>query len=148
MCLSKNAKEETSIILQDPLDTDCFKTEFVDNCDYIDIVDTIEISCTNTDLAVLQLNCRGLIGKQVELSQLLFKLLGNRKIDIVILVETWLTQESEKRLCIPGFIYYGNIRITKKGGGVGFLIREDLPFKPQPDLIVKDSVVESCFIEL
>ena len=148
MCLSKYAKEETSIILQDPLDTDCFKTEFEDNCNYIDIGDTSEITCSNTDLSVIQVNCRGLIGKQVELSQLLFKLLGNRKIDIVILVEMWLTQESEKRLCIPGFIYYGNIRVTKKGGGVGFLIRKELPFRPRPDLIDNDSVVESCFIEL
>ena len=148
MCLSKNVKEEDPSILQDPLDTDCFKTEFEDNCDYIDINDTCEVDCSDNDLSIVQLNCRGLIGKQVELSHLLFKLLGVRKIDIVILVETWLTHESEKRLHIPGFTYHGNTRTTKKGGGVGFLIRDELSFKPRPDLVIDNSTIESCFIEL
>ena len=96
MCLTNCVQSNKPVIVQDPLDTDCFKVEFEDDCDYIDIEDTDEVSCSVNNLAIMQLNCRGLIGKQTDLSQFLHKTLGERKVDIVILVETWLTSESEK----------------------------------------------------
>ena len=145
MCLTKTKETE---IEQDPLDTDCFKTEFEDDCDYLSLEETQDIKLTVADLVVLQLNCRGLISKQKDLSQFLFELLGENKVDIVILIETWLTPESVKRLSVPGYSYYGKTRKNRKGGGVGFLISEGLSFKLREDLISINTVTENCHIEL
>ena len=59
-----------------------------------------------------------------------------------------MTKESEKRIDINGYDYYGKIGETKKGGGVGFLIRNNLRYKPRPDLCKNCSPVENCVIEV
>ena len=70
------------------------------------------------------------------------------QVDIVILAETWLTKDSEQRLCIPGYTYHGIYRQQRKGGGVGFLIRNDLNFKPRLDLHCNSGIMENCFVEV
>ena len=104
----------------DPLDTDCFHYDFQDSCYYIEIENTLNISTQARDLTVLQLNCRGLLSKQRNLSRLLYEILGENNKDVVLLCETWLTKESEKRVMFPGYTYYGQSRKNKKGSGVGF----------------------------
>ena len=76
--------------------------DFLYNSDYIELDNCINIESNNPDLSVLQLNVRGLIGKQQQLSDLLCKCTKKGKIDIVILVETWLTKESMSRINMPG----------------------------------------------
>ena len=66
------------------------------------------------DLDVLQLNTHGLIGKEKELSRLLFDILRRSSVDVVILCEAWLTKESEKWVSFPGDIYHGIDRKHKK----------------------------------
>ena len=48
------------------------------------------------------LNIRGLIAKQSDLSHLLYHSLGQHKIDIVILAETWHTKGNVNRIKLPG----------------------------------------------
>ena len=43
---------------------------------------------------------------------------------------------------------YGIPRKTKKGGGVGFLIRNTIKFKQRPDLSDLTANTENCFIEI
>ena len=105
--------------------------DFLGNCSYINLDDCKSIESTKHDLCVLQLNVRGLIGKQQQLSDLLSKCTKQGKIDVLILVETWLTKESMSRINMPGYSYVGNIRKTKKGGGVGFLVRNSLFINPE-----------------
>ena len=60
--------------------------------------------------------------------------MGKRKIDVVILSETWVTKSSEHRVKIPGFNFVGIHRQGKKGGGVGFLISEEIKYVKREDL--------------
>ena len=94
------------------------------------------------------MNIRGLLGKQRELSKFLFDITGEQKIDIVILCETWLTKDSEQRVNVPGYTSYGRYRKHKKGGGVGFLISDELIFKAKKDYDIMCHHVESTFVEL
>ena len=113
MCLENCANSKIQDLKYDPLDTNCIGFELTDTCDYIDIVDTLDIDVNITDLVIVQLNVRGLISKQKDLSRLLLRIMGNHKIDLVILCKTWLTRESESRLNMPGYTYYGNHRTCK-----------------------------------
>ena len=70
------------------------------------------------------------------------------QVDIVILSETWLTCESEKRINILVYDYHGVTRETKKGGGVSFLIKCHLSYKVLPEFCESKNSTESCFIEV
>ena len=49
--------------------------------------------------------------------------------NVVSLNETWLRKETEAKINIPGYNYSGLCGVGKKGGGVGFLISEELKFR-------------------
>ena len=121
---------------------------FDDACDYIDIDGSEEVVCTDADLKLLFLNIHGLIGKQDSLSHLLYQVLGDHKIDIVILVETWHTPSNLTRIKLPGYQFHGKACQGKKGGGVGFLINDQLTYKERPDLEVTSTTVEHCVINV
>ena len=148
MCLGNCLLSNKLTISYDPLETECFNFSFEDTCDYIEVEDVKDLTMDPYDLTILQMNIRGLIGKQHDLSKLLFNMTGERKIDIVILCETWLTKESEHRISVPGYTYYGHHRKHKKGGGVGFLISEELTVKVANDYDMMHQHMESSFIEL
>ena len=122
--------------------------EFLGNCDYVDTENCKNIKIGTNDLSILQLNIRGLISKQQDLKYLLSKCTTEGKIDIVILVETWLTQESMSRISMPGYSYVGKSRKTKKGVGVRLLIRNEIAFKSRLDLEWESDIFESYFIEI
>ena len=148
MCLQNCCKSKVEDLKYDPLDSTCFEFDLSDFCNYIEVADTKSLEIEDTDLTVLQLNIRGLLGKQKELSKLLFELIGKNKIDVIILCETWLTKESKKRVSMPGYTYHGHYRKHKKGGGVGFLISDEINFSARPDYDCMYSHIEACFVEL
>ena len=147
MCLNNCILSEDIHSSYDPLDTDVFG-KFEDTCDYMDIESTANIGINTGDLIIMQLNSRGLIGKQSQLSRLLYEIMGDQQIDILIICGTWLTKESEQRLHLPGYNYYGCHRKNNKGEGVGFLISEGLSYKSLNNLDKLDDCVESIFIEI
>ena len=113
MCLKNTKHSRESNIPYNPLDTSCL-IDFKDNCDYIELEESKNIKIQPQDLTILQMNICGLISKQSELSKMMFDIIGDRALDIVILCETWLTYESEKRVSFPGYVYHGNPRKHKK----------------------------------
>ena len=117
-----------------------------DDCDYITLDDCSSINCRNSDLKVVQLNIRGLISKQSDLSRLLSGFL-EKKID-VILCETWLNGTIINLINIPGYHYLGIERNVKKGGGVGFLVSDEIKCKLRTDLSLITDCMECCFIEI
>ena len=118
-----------------------------DRCDYVDHDQLKELKPCNSSLFVLQLNCRGIKSKLDEIEDLLVEL---KEPDVFILSETWLKEGEERYVDIKGYIYEVIIRKHKKGGGVGFLIKDRLIYKTRPDLIknCQHDSYENSFIEL
>ena len=114
MCLNNCVKSVVADIKYDLLEINSFSPVYKDSCDYIEIDETCNLSIKEEDLVFLQFNCRGLLGKQQDLSRFLYDIIGERKVDVIALVETWLTKESLKRVNLPGFKFTGIHRGSKK----------------------------------
>ena len=118
-----------------------------DQCDYVDCNELNELDIRAQDLNIIQYNVRGILSKQDDLHDLLTNMLDG-KIHVVILCETWLTSSNKSRLNIPGYTYIGTERANKKGGGVGFLLKDDLKFRKRTDLQLSNSLLENDWVEL
>ena len=115
------------------------------NCNYLDI-DSYDKRVDESDLVIMQLNVRGLVNKQHDLNTLLRKL--NHKVHVIILSETWLTQMNKNLINMPGYKLISRERDTKKGGGVGFLIDENLIFREIHDVSSYNCDMEQITIEV
>ena len=68
---------------------------FKGSCDYIDHNDIDSLSPHVSDLRLLHLNIRGIIGKQMDLQNLLTTDYGTAKaVDVAMLNETWLRKDT------------------------------------------------------
>ena len=119
----------------------------IDNCTYLDRTEYESLPIHDTNLTVLQPNIRGLINKQSEFSKILNNGSTN-KVDVALLCETWLRQETNKLVNLPNHHHIGKEQIGKKGGGVGILIDRKLTYKPRPDLEIDIDVLEHLIIEV
>ena len=97
----------------------------LDNCDYCELTNPIET--THGDLLVMQLNVRGLFGKLANLNDLLNKASHGKKIDVILLCETWQNKNSPS-ISIPGYNYIHKYRKHKMGGGVGIFVSDRIQF--------------------
>ena len=120
--------------------------DFTDECTYIP--DDHKFKHEPSDLSVMQLNIRGLLGKTSELTQLLNKFREGRQLDIVTLNETWLSDRTNPMVDIEGYTMETVNRQDRKGGGVGFLISKYLKYKRRHDLENSFVKTENCFIEV
>ena len=75
----------------------------------------------------MQLNIRGLFGKLSNLKDLVNRVSHGKKIDIMLLCETWQKKNSPI-ISIPGYSYVYKSRKHKMGGGVGIFISERIRF--------------------
>ena len=75
----------------------------------------------------MQLNIRGLLGKLSNLKDLVNRVSCGKKIDIILLCETWQNKNSPT-IAIPGYNYVYKSRKHKMGGGVGIFISERIRF--------------------
>ena len=118
-----------------------------DRCDYIDHDQLQEMKPCKSSLFILQLNCRGIKSKLDKIEDLLAEI---KQPDVVILSETWLKEGEERYVDIKGYTYEGINRKHKKGGGVGFLVKDTLIYKTRPDLSknCQHNSYEHSFIEL
>ena len=121
-----------------------------DKCDYVDTDTCRNLNPNNYNLLVLQLNIRSILAHQHELKQVLHTLENrNSKIDILLLCETFLSKKTENMVRIPGYTYIGKCRQIRKGGGVGILIRDGIPYKRRKDLdVFVEGETESVFVEV
>ena len=119
--------------------TDDTYSQSEDYCDYIDMDTCKCIEKTDFDLNIIEYNIRGLLRKQKDLLAFLGRCTTKGYVDVIILVETWLMDESVKRVCLPGYEYYGTTRKNCKGGGVGFLVKNHLSFKGLSNFCSPDS---------
>ena len=99
---------------------------------------------------MLQYYTCSLISHQVELKQLLCDLeRKNLRVDIMLLCETFLTEYNIKLVKIPGYTLISNHRKNTNDGGVGILIRNEIPHKCRKDIdVFVEKELETVFIEI
>lgn len=76
-------------------------------------------------------------------------MVNDYKFDIVAVNETWLRDDTYQQnyVQIPGYNTVFKNRIGKKGGGVGFYLKETLSFKVRNDLNKHHDSLEVLFVE-
>ena len=130
------------------LDLEHLDLDLVD-CMYIDSYSEDLVSCiSDNDMSVMQLNIRGLYGKQDELHRLLNKMGGKNKIDIISLNETWLRSETVNKVRIKQYQMENKIRKGKKGGRVSILIKNGLKYHRKTDLEPDLACLECIVVEI
>ena len=125
-----------------------FNDSYVDHCDYLDYSKLTTKHEQHAYLTILQLNVRGVINKRDRLTDLFRDIRNDHRVDVALLVETWLNKHNAKRFKIPGYQYYGSHRKNKKGGGVGVLISQDLDCRTRKDLSLDVADFESLTVEI
>ena len=146
MCVHKLIKSVDN--LGNNLDHVSFMEDKNDTCDYLDPTEGMTWYSTSKDLTVLQLNIRGLINKQNDLLNLVNRVAGKNKLDVIMLQEMWITGSNAHLINIPGYKVYLNNRTHKKGGGVAILINAELNSRKLNELCINEPYFESCVIEM
>ena len=100
--------------------------DFVNHCDYLELENITPKTLPKDNLNLLQMNVRGLVGKQNKLQSLLDKLENYSDFHCLLLCKTWLTEDTKKLITFNNYSFIGRECTTKKGGGVGFLLRNEL----------------------
>ena len=118
-----------------------------DNCTYVDYDKYMSISNSCNELQLIQLNIRGLVNKQAELSKLLYREHSN-KVDVALLCETWIRSENLHRVKIAGYNLESKERKGKKGGGVSILIKDSIKHPRHKDLESESSHLECITVEI
>ena len=144
MCLTPRNRFEFVDKLQRTQSYTTYNAE-IDVCDYLDIDDNIPIC--NSDLAIVQLNIRGLYSKQHKLKELLTNTFRGKVPDVILLCETWQSKNSPVPV-IEGYSIVQKYREHRKGGGVAILISENLKYRSRPDLECKTNILEHCVVEI
>ena len=127
-----------------------FNYDYIDHCDYVDYSEiTVDKNNKNRNtLTAMQLNARGVLNKRDPLKIVLNDIKKDNRVDVVLLVETWLSKTTAKRFMIPGYKFLSSHRKNKKGGGVGVLVSQDLDCRPRPDLSMNIPNFESLTVEI
>ena len=100
-------------------------------------------------LLVLHANARSLSANLKHIKQLIF---DKSKVlpDIIAISETWLNEENENKVKIPGykFVFKHSVTGVSEIGGVGLYASKALQFKSRPDISFDFDGCETKFIEL
>ena len=137
--------------LQRPLELDSLdRNLWSDKCNYVDPNECSNLNPNNHNLIVLQLNIRSILTHQDDLKRLLNKLENkNSKVDIVLLCETHLSENTAGFVIIPKYRHIASYCVDAKGGGTSILIRDNIPYRRRKDLeIFEEKLAESTYIEI
>ena len=146
MCL------QCPIDLVDNLGNRLDSLDFVDQdnntCDYFTTVSDDIWSSSISDFISVQLNIRGLINKQAALINLINRIAGKEKVDLIMLQETWITQSNSHLVNIPEYCHYYQVLSGNKGGGVSILVSNELSSRDCTNLNINEPYMESISIEI
>ena len=94
-----------------------FNDDYIDHCDYVDYSEiTVDKNNKNRNtLTAMQLNARGVLNKHDPLKTVLNDIKKDNRVDIVLLVETWLNKTTAKRFMIPGYKFLVPTGKIRKG---------------------------------
>ena len=138
MCFTKLSRTNIDVVNNVRKELLINNYEYTDNCDYLEESELREIKMESQALTVVQLNIRGLFGKRDDLLKFLNGC-NKKKIDIVLLEETWLNTQNNAQFSVPGYNFVGHARPNKKGGGVGILISNEIKYRLRKDLLIESN---------
>ena len=118
-----------------------------DDCIYLDLTELDDLHTSLSNLSVLQLNVRGLINKQSDLTNIL-EYGSKNKVNLALVCETWLRHDTKKLVNLHNYSIVSKERVGKKGGGVSILIHNDLKYQHRPDLEFESDCLEHVIVEL
>ena len=70
------------------------------------------------------------------------------KFSCVAVAETWLQDHNCALYNLNGYELIENHRQTRRVGGMGIYLKEDIPFLIRSDIVLPDGIIESVFIEI
>ena len=144
MCIFTNIKDSND---QQTIDLDYGDNMLPLDSEYFDVGDLSTSMFPQGNLNIIQLNIRGLLSKQSKLNELINKVEKSLDLHALVLCETWLTPETKNLIKVSNYVYSGIERKGKKGGGVGFLIKNNLITRERRDLKI-EADMEHCIIEI
>lgn len=100
-----------------------------------------------TELSLLHINCRSLIGN-FDKFRVLSDNLSN-SFSVIGLSETWLNDNTHESVDLPGYDFISNHRQNKTGGGVGLYLKDHFRYKLINDCNISNpEVIECLFVEI
>ena len=145
MCIFTNIKDSND---QQTIDLDYGDNTLPLDSEYFDVGDLSTSMFPQGNLNIIQLNIRGLLSKQSKLNELIHKVEKSLDLHALVLCETWLTAETKNLIKVSNYVYSGIERKGKKGGGVGFLIKNNLITRERRDLKIEADHMEHYIIEI
>ena len=122
------------------------------NCNYISPNDVKldRLSIGSSQLSILHLNIHSVPSKLDDLKSLLSKLKANNlTIDVILLCETFITENNKESCKLDDYKLFSEHRKTLTKGGVAIYVHKKLKYIDRTDLnIFEEGSFESCFIEL
>ena len=94
-------------------------------CEYTDPTTISLLPAEPNTLTIMQLNIRGMVNKQDDLSVLL----KTKHIDVVLLCDNWLNENNTSRVNTPGYNFIYCNREKRTGSGVAILVKDCLKFR-------------------
>ncbi len=122
------------------------------NCKYIE-PENIKLGSTNfkgSQLCIMHINIHSIPSKLSELNSLLLKLKEkNIHVDVILLCETFITDQNKEKCKLDGYDLFDEHRQKITRGGVAIYVSKKLRYKERKDLnIFDEGKFESCFIEI
>ncbi len=159
MCLGNhtNAQNTFDQISSNPLKDlfeliDAENSPVNNNCNYVspDDIKLDRLTIGGSQLSVLHLNIHSVPSKLDDLKSLLAKLKNkNLIIDVILLCETFITENNKDSCELDGYKLLSEHRKKLTKGGVAIYINKKLKYIERADLsIFEEGFFESCFIEL
>ena len=119
------------------------------NCDYF-LEDSFNDRCkqlciSNKNFSIIHVNIRSMMKNFDNLREYLDNFSVN--FGVLGITETWLNNDTVNLIDLPGYHHVSNHRTSKKGGGVSFLIRNDISYSVLDELKLSNEYIECLFIE-
>ena len=135
MCWSKFEHKLYYGLMQPLEQNNLDKSLWNDKCDYTDITKCTNLNSNNYNFIIMQFNIRSLITCQTCLKHTLKTLkCKNSLVNIILLCETFLLDQTVNQVQIPGYSIIDTHRKNSKGGGIAIPIKNGIKYRWRSDL--------------
>ena len=100
----------------------------------------------NNHFSLLHLNCRSIFNKLPQFNVFLNNC--NVPFSLIGLTETWLNENNVSSINVSNFQFISKNRSGKVGGGVGFLINNNVNYLIRYDLKIDDNICDFLAVEI